>query len=135
MDEDELFNPDYTEVHRVLDVSKLSDPNGGDDITHFLVKWKGLPYEEATWELQQDVDPVKVEHFYKFREPPEDAEVIIASKIHNINIIPAYFYNTFFVNRKRSICWMRILMDICCKLLAFNIFEMPFFEFCFDFFS
>lgn len=26
-------------------------------------------------------------------------------------------------------------MDICCKLLAFNIFEMPFFEFRFDFFS
>lgn len=26
-------------------------------------------------------------------------------------------------------------MDICCKLLAFNIFEIPFFEFCFDFFS
>lgn len=30
---------------------------------------------------------------------------------------------------------MRILMDICCKLLAFNIFEMPFLEFRFDFFS
>jgi hypothetical protein len=80
LDEDELFNPDYTEVHRVLDVSTISDPNGGEDITHFLVKWRGLPYEDATWELQQDVDPAKVEQFYTLREPPEDVEVCTVKK-------------------------------------------------------
>lgn len=103
LDEDEFFNFDYIEVYRVLDVFKFSDSNGGDDIIYFLVKWKGLFYEEVIWELQQDVDFVKVEYFYKFRELLEDVEVIIVLKIYNINIIFVYFYNIFFVNRKKSI--------------------------------
>ncbi|XP_071173454.1 chromodomain-helicase-DNA-binding protein 8-like isoform X4 [Mytilus edulis] len=77
VDEDELFNPDYVEVDRVMEVSVTSDPVTEEEVTHFLVKWRGLPYEDSTWELQQDVDPEKVKLFYKFRDPPpeEDREV------------------------------------------------------------
>ncbi|KAK3608042.1 hypothetical protein CHS0354_031028 [Potamilus streckersoni] len=73
MDEDELFNPDYVEVERVLEVSVTEDPSTGETVTHFLVKWRGLPYEDSTWELQQDVDPEKVKLFFKYNElPPEE---------------------------------------------------------------
>ncbi|KAJ8302947.1 hypothetical protein KUTeg_019343 [Tegillarca granosa] len=74
LDDEELFNPDYVEVDRVLDVSVTFDPTTTEEVTHFLVKWRGLPYEDSTWELQQDVDPEKVKMFYKYRDPPEDEE-------------------------------------------------------------
>lgn len=42
-------------------------------IRHFLVKWKGLSYEESTWELEDDLDPVKVADFFRYRIiPPKD---------------------------------------------------------------
>lgn len=74
IDDEELFNPDYVEVDRVLDVSVTTDPVSEEDVTHFLVKWRSLPYEESTWELQQDVDPNKVEQFYKIKDPPPEEE-------------------------------------------------------------
>mgnify|MGYP001857302169 FL=1 len=33
------------------------------EVTHYLVKWCSLPYEESTWELEEDVDPVKIKEF------------------------------------------------------------------------
>ncbi|RWS25505.1 chromodomain-helicase-DNA-binding protein 8-like protein [Leptotrombidium deliense] len=39
-------------------------------IRHFLVKWRGLPYDECNWELEDDLDPQKIEHFFKFKDPP-----------------------------------------------------------------
>lgn len=39
-------------------------------VNHYLVKWRALPYEESTWELEDDLDPAKIEHFWKFRNPP-----------------------------------------------------------------
>ena len=31
--------------------------------THYLVKWRSLPYEDCTWELEADVDPLKIKEF------------------------------------------------------------------------
>ena len=76
-DEDEYFNPDYTEVDRVLAETIVpADPNveGSIEYRHYLVKWCALPYEDATWELVVDVNEDKIEVFKKFREPPEDME-------------------------------------------------------------
>lgn len=68
-----MFNPDYVEVDRVLEESKTIDPNTQEEITHYLVKWRSLPYEDSTWELQQDVDPEKVKIFKKYSAlPPEE---------------------------------------------------------------
>ncbi len=77
MDEDELFNPDYVEVDRVLDMATNTDPQTGETMKHYLVKWRGLAYEDSTWELEQDVDKAKIEAFLKYREPPpeEDRQV------------------------------------------------------------
>uniref|UniRef100_A0A672TRN9 Chromodomain helicase DNA binding protein 7 n=1 Tax=Strigops habroptila TaxID=2489341 RepID=A0A672TRN9_STRHB len=66
----ELFNPDYVEVDRILDFSRSTDDNG-EPVTHYLVKWCSLPYEDSTWELKQDIDQAKIEEFEKLmsREP------------------------------------------------------------------
>uniref|UniRef100_A0A8D0DU56 Chromodomain helicase DNA binding protein 7 n=1 Tax=Salvator merianae TaxID=96440 RepID=A0A8D0DU56_SALMN len=67
---DELFNPDYVEVDRIMDISYSKDDNG-EPVTHYLVKWCSLPYEDSTWELKQDIDQAKIEEFEKLmsREP------------------------------------------------------------------
>ncbi|KAF6779238.1 hypothetical protein AHF37_01226 [Paragonimus kellicotti] len=56
-----------------------SDPETGTrspvNVTYYLVKWRSLPYEDATWELAQDVDPAKVKEFLKWRIPPKVAPV------------------------------------------------------------
>ena len=39
-------------------------------VRHYLVKWQQLSYEECTWELEDDLDPIKVQNFWRFRELP-----------------------------------------------------------------
>ncbi|XP_069777518.1 chromodomain-helicase-DNA-binding protein 7 isoform X4 [Narcine bancroftii] len=65
--EDEPFNPDYVEVDRILDVSHSIDKDSGEPVTHYLVKWCSLPYEESTWELKLDTDQVKIEEFQQLQ--------------------------------------------------------------------
>lgn len=74
VDEEDLFNPDYVEVDRILDVAVTIDPVTSENVTHYLVTWRSLPYEDATWELEQDVDQTRINMFLKLREPPTDAE-------------------------------------------------------------
>ena len=74
LDEDELFNPDYVEVDRVLDMTAIKDPVSDEEVTHYLVKWRGLAYEDSTWELAADVDQSKVEIFLHVRVPPPEDE-------------------------------------------------------------
>lgn len=46
-------------------------------MTHYLVKWCSLPYEESTWELEEDVDPAKVKEFESLQVLPEIKHVVI----------------------------------------------------------
>lgn len=42
-------------------------------VTHYLVKWRSLPYEDATWELEEDVDAESIRKFNRLQLlPPED---------------------------------------------------------------
>lgn len=66
-EEEEAFNPDYVEVDRILDVSHSVDKDNGEPVIYYLVKWCSLPYEDATWELKEDVDEGKVEEFSKIQ--------------------------------------------------------------------
>ncbi|ELW61544.1 Chromodomain-helicase-DNA-binding protein 7 [Tupaia chinensis] len=68
--EDELFNPDYVEVDRIMDFARSTDDRG-EPVTHYLVKWCSLPYEDSTWERRRDIDQAKIEEFEKLmsREP------------------------------------------------------------------
>ncbi|XP_077022962.1 chromodomain-helicase-DNA-binding protein 7 isoform X4 [Tamandua tetradactyla] len=68
--EDELFNPDYVEVDRIMDFVRSTDDRG-EPVTHYLVKWCSLPYEDSTWERRQDIDQAKIDEFEKLmsREP------------------------------------------------------------------
>uniref|UniRef100_A0AAY4EUF0 DNA helicase n=1 Tax=Denticeps clupeoides TaxID=299321 RepID=A0AAY4EUF0_9TELE len=61
--DEDLFNPDYIEVDRLLEVAYTTDTETGEEVTHYLVKWCSLSYEESTWELQEDVDPGKIREF------------------------------------------------------------------------
>ena len=35
---------------------------------HYLVKWCSLPYDECTWELEADVDKVKIDLYLKLNQ-------------------------------------------------------------------
>uniref|UniRef100_A0A3B5LSN8 Chromo domain-containing protein n=1 Tax=Xiphophorus couchianus TaxID=32473 RepID=A0A3B5LSN8_9TELE len=48
--------------HLKLIFSDLLQP-----VIYYLVKWCSLPYEDATWELKEDVDEGKVEEFGKIQ--------------------------------------------------------------------
>uniref|UniRef100_A0A8C2Z609 Chromodomain helicase DNA binding protein 8 n=1 Tax=Cyclopterus lumpus TaxID=8103 RepID=A0A8C2Z609_CYCLU len=65
--QEEAFNPDYVEADRILDVSHSVDKDNGEPVIYYLVKWSSLPYEDATWELKEDVDEGKVEEFSKIQ--------------------------------------------------------------------
>ncbi|XP_039591862.1 chromodomain-helicase-DNA-binding protein 6 [Polypterus senegalus] len=73
--DEDLFNPDYIEVDRVLEVAHTKDTETGEEVTHYLVKWCSLSYEESTWELQEDVDPGKIKEFEDIKKIPENKPV------------------------------------------------------------
>uniref|UniRef100_A0A087Y061 DNA helicase n=1 Tax=Poecilia formosa TaxID=48698 RepID=A0A087Y061_POEFO len=70
--DDDIFNPDYVEVDRILEVAVTTDTETGEEVTHYLVKWCSLSYEEATWELQEDLDPEKIREFEEIQKRPAD---------------------------------------------------------------
>jgi len=100
MDEDELFNPDYVEVDRVIDMKTSSDMATREETTLYLVKWRSLPYDECTWELAQDIDTEKIQAFLRVKDPPpeNDRKVRIfrcSSEALLLHVLepPAFLYN------------------------------------------
>lgn len=62
-EEEEYFNPDFLEIHRVI-AERVDSPlhletdeenKKKDDGLRFLIKWNSLPYSECTWERGCDV--------------------------------------------------------------------------------
>ncbi|XP_062480313.1 chromodomain-helicase-DNA-binding protein 8-like, partial [Pezoporus occidentalis] len=66
-EDEEPFNPDYVEVDRILDESHSVDKDNGEPVVYYLVKWCSLPYEDSTWELQEDVDEAKIGEFKRIQ--------------------------------------------------------------------
>ncbi|KAG0489596.1 hypothetical protein HPP92_006459 [Vanilla planifolia] len=45
---------EYNQVERIF-ADRISKTGNDDVVTEYLVKWKGLPYAEATWEKDTDI--------------------------------------------------------------------------------
>lgn len=109
--DEDLFNPDYVEVDRVLEVAVTTDTETGEvgssasrrsaapsdwsgvrclllllfvcllqEVVHYLVKWCSLSYEEATWELQEDLDPEKIKEFEQIQKLPSEIRHVVGGK-------------------------------------------------------
>lgn len=50
------------------------------------MKWCSLSYEESTWELQEDVDPVKIREFEDLKKIPEIKLVVSTQMQMNGNV-------------------------------------------------
>lgn len=42
------------------------------------MKWCSLSYEEATWELQEDLDPEKIREFEEVQKLPVDLRHVVS---------------------------------------------------------
>ena len=89
MDEDELFNPDYVEVDRVIDMKTSTDATAGEETTLYLVKWRSLPYDECTWELPQDIDTEKIQAFLRVKDPPPENDRKVRNILRSYHTIAA----------------------------------------------
>ena len=61
LEDGQYFNPDYLQVHRIISRSK----------EQYLVKWKGLGYDECTWEAADDIaNDAEIARYFRYSEPP-----------------------------------------------------------------
>jgi ''chromo'' (CHRromatin Organisation MOdifier) domain. len=73
-------------------MAEHTDPNTGKTIKHYLVKWRSMQYEDSTWELEEDVDPVKIQQYgNNNKRPPKEKWKV---KVYNFNsfVILNFFY-------------------------------------------
>lgn len=75
LEDDTATTPETAESEVQEEGSPMEDEQPAT-VTYYLVKWRSLPYEDATWELAEDVDPTKVKEFMRIRNPPRNPPVI-----------------------------------------------------------
>ena len=71
----------------VFHTSFCSCLNPAQPVTHYLVKWCSLPYEESTWELEEDVDPAKVKEFESLQVLPEIKHVVTYTCLYLVPLV------------------------------------------------
>lgn len=90
VDGEDAFDQCFLEVDRIIAHEKR---NG---VLKYLVKWNGLPYSEATWELPEDIkEDTKVHQFERWNTMPDPSELKIpprppASAWKKLDSSPAY---------------------------------------------
>jgi hypothetical protein len=81
--DEELFNPDFLVVDRVIAARPCATTTTANankktkvpvEKLEYLVKWCALPYSSATWELEQDFEDEKaIARFEACSQPPVQA--------------------------------------------------------------
>lgn len=69
-DEEEQFNSDFVIVERVLDLTDTEDGSFA------YVKWRSLPYEEATWEKSDIIAKEKIDS-WRARNAVDPVKLVI----------------------------------------------------------
>ena len=63
LEDNQFYNPDFNQVHRVVSHRKQDG--------RYLVKWKGLGYDELTWETVADIDnDAEIERYHRYSRLP-----------------------------------------------------------------
>ena len=67
------FDEDFIVPERVIAARDVGGDGDEPNQRQYLVKWRGLPYAEATWEKAEDVsDDKKIAQFERFNTAPQD---------------------------------------------------------------
>ncbi len=76
LDQEDTATESETQDSSAAPPAPEEDDDQPKTVTYYLAKWKSLPYEDATWELAEDVDPAKVKEFLRIRNPPKNPPVV-----------------------------------------------------------
>jgi hypothetical protein len=102
-DDFEYFNPEFVEVDRIISCDKIAcvhrkakcvedleamvegDSEGSQDSVLYLVKWRGLPYNECTWEEFRDLHDSldQIFDFWKRQVPGDDSKACSDPSLHD----------------------------------------------------
>ena len=85
----ELFNSDYTVIDRILDKQCIAESGA----RYYLIKWKALAYDEASWEIEADLGA----HAHKKIE-----------RFELTNSYAAYEAHTRYVHRPKADRWRQL---------------------------